>query len=389
MKVFSVLASFVSWAMALEPSALPPGGIAINNAPVFVVLGSDDNHSSVDWLVSELAKRKHLDGSKLRMSFYSNASEDANWVAAHQSALADGHEISMHTYSHKDLTTLTVPEIKDEITENKTDLSSVIGLESAKITGLRAPFLAVDDSVFIAEQALGVSYDCSLEEGWQSDRNATNMYWPYTMDHLSTSSTWAAQRALGIVVKDEALSDHPNLWQVPVYTWDVPTGAAAVTLGLPSAFCDTLSQRAKNLGATAAAPNQRSCKVTGFDYNQWYQFGVTGQEFTQLLRYNLDQRIKGNHAPLTIGMHANYYGPEEPEHSKALLDFIDYALTLPQVRFVSSAELVEWMKNPRVPNRPIPEIARKVDHAGFSADGVSREHFQGVKLTPGTVELKF
>lgn len=335
-------------AYAIEPAALPPGGLLPAQVPQFIVLGSDDNGSEVDWLVQELSKRKHADGSALHMSFYSNRHADASWTSAHQLAAAQGHELALHTLNHTDLSTIKLDSVVAEFSLNRADLAANVGIPSSQLVGFRAPFLALSDSVFSAEEKLSALYDCSLEEGWQSDKNASNMNWPYSLGQSSQNSAWAAMRSLGLTAKNEALSNHPGLWEVPVYAWEIPAGAAAQALGLPSAFCDTLSQRAQDLNFAYADPRPRGCKVTGFDYNQWFQYGMSGVEYTALLRYNLNRRLQGNRAPLTIGMHANYYGADT-EHGNALLQFVDSALTNPAVRFVSARELVEWMQNPRVP----------------------------------------
>lgn len=339
-------------AWALAPSVNPPGGLNPAQVPQFIVLGSDDNGSEVDWLVAELGKRKHLDGTPLHMSFYSNQHGDASWVSAHNQLIQAGHELGLHTFHHADLSTLSLDSVQKEFSRNRADLIDQLGVNSGDLVGARAPFLALDDSVLTAESKLGLLYDCSLEEGWQSDKNASNQFWPYTLDQASTSSAWAAQRQLKIAVKDENLSNHPGLWEIPVYAWELPVGQAALDLGLPSAFCDTLSVRAQDLGYGYADPKAKSCKVTGFDYNQWFQYGLKGAEYDKLLRHQLNRRLAGNRAPLTIGMHANYYGvssDEYSDHSAGLLNFIDYALQNPAVRFVSARELVQWMQSPTVP----------------------------------------
>ena len=102
-----------------------------------------------------------------------------------------------------------------------------------------------------------------------------------------------------------------------------------------------------------------SAKVTGFDYNLMLKgsggAGLTGPEYAAVLKYNLDLRLSGNHAPLLFGAHPDYYvdswnsggANTGAERRKAIEDFIAYATSKKEVRVVSHKELLDWMKNPK------------------------------------------
>ena len=44
-----------------------------------------------------------------------------------------------------------------------------------------------------------------------------------------------------------------------------------------------------------------SGKITGLDYNLWVEFTMTKDEVVATLKYTLDQRLKGNRAPMIFG----------------------------------------------------------------------------------------
>jgi hypothetical protein len=71
------------------------------------------------------------------------------------------------------------------------------------------------------------------------------------------------------------------------------------------------------------------------------------------LKYTLDLRRKGNRAPMLFGMHSAIYTNNEPamnastaERRQAIVDFIKYALTFPDVRIVTTKAVLDWVRNP-------------------------------------------
>ena len=91
------------------------------------------------------------------------------------------------------------------------------------------------------------------------------------------------------------------------------------------------------------------------DWNLWFGIGLTRPEFTAVLKYTLDQRRKGNRAPLLIGMHSKIYGAagnEVPPKATtaqaraAVTEFLSYALGLPEVRIVPTRAVLDWIRNP-------------------------------------------
>jgi hypothetical protein len=70
----------------------------------------------------------------------------------------------------------------------------------------------------------------------------------------------------------------------------------------------------------------------------------------------MDLRLEGNRAPFMVGAHTGIYAKEydsdpvinisEAERRKAVEDFLDYALSKPEVRIVPPSAIIQWMRSP-------------------------------------------
>jgi peptidoglycan/xylan/chitin deacetylase (PgdA/CDA1 family) len=275
-------------------------------------------------------------------------------------ALLAGHEIGNHTDTHlpgnggltysvaqwqaeMDTCTswLTKPFCPAEST-GVPDAACGAGVQAAQIFGFRTPYLEYNDNLLAAVKSRGFWYDASIEEGYEPGQNGTNFYWPYTLDHGSPGHQvqveWDGATKTPISAK-------PGLWELPVYTLFIPPDNQLAAYGIPAGF----KQRLKT-----AAPWFDDDRVTGFDYNLWIQFQMTKAEVLGVLKYNLDQRLRGNRAPFLLGMHSTHYSSKDPaqprataaERREAIEAFIAYALSKPEVRVVSHKQLLDWMRTP-------------------------------------------
>jgi hypothetical protein len=144
------------------------------------------------------------------------------------------------------------------------------------------------------------------------------------------------------------VSDHAHLWEIPVSTAIVPPDSRAAELG----FAPGLRKR---LREKVVYFDPGDGKLTAFDWNLWFEYGLTATETLATLRHTLELRLAGNRAPLTLGLHSDIYsdaygggsGAASPQERRdALAAFIALALTHPEVRFVSGAELLSWLRAP-------------------------------------------
>ena len=185
-------------------------------------------------------------------------------------------------------------------------------------------------------------YDCSIEEGNQSDQDGTNYFWPYTL-HKGSPGYASAPRNVGAA----AVGDFPGLWELPQYAVIVPPDEACEKYGVESGFRDRMK-------ATQSYFDVEDGKITSFDYNLWYEFEMTKAEFVATLSYTFDLRIKGNRVPFFMGVHSDEYAEfgEEAENAtyeerrEAIVEFIEHVLTHEDTRLVSAKQVLDWLREP-------------------------------------------
>lgn len=359
-------------ALPHEALRMPPGGLSPRQVPLFVSFGSDDNPYSglpasggdggLHYLTQLFASRanppgsgdaRSFDGRPLHYSFYVNTKyitpegqEDPSLVMqSWREAIEQGHEIGVHTHSHPHGRDFGVSEWEREIQLCIDHLGRPTGLGVARnqLTGFRTPFLEYGDATLTAVRRSGFVYDCSLEEGFQDFEDGRNFIWPYSLDHGSPGNA-ATHERLGLPL----VREHPGLWELPVYAFIVP----------PDELCERYGV-ARGLRARMKGKNDyfevEQGKITGMDWNLWFEYGMSKAEFLATLMYTLDLRLEGNRCPLTLGLHSGIYADrsaDQPanatgqERRDALREFLDYALARPEVRVVSARELLGWIQSP-------------------------------------------
>jgi peptidoglycan/xylan/chitin deacetylase (PgdA/CDA1 family) len=354
-------------------SSSPPAGLAPSSVPQFVVFGFDDNGISgapgsgttggVRW-VRELFDGKRNppgrgnalthDGEPARFSLYlatryiaePDTDRPEHMKAELHAVAAAGHEIGMHTHTHShgekfssaewaaEIATckdwLTKPFVESELAQPSTGL----GLDPAGILGFRAPFLEYGPPLFPAVRGAGLSYDCSVEEGFEERFSGTDLVWPYRI-------------ASGYGERSSAAAGEAELWELPVYAVIVPPDEACERYGVEPGL------RAR-LHAVRDYLRPEDGKITGFDWNLWVDFGMTAKEFVATLEYTLDQRLAGNRAPLLFGTHSDIYSEQyetlptstAEERRRALAEVLGYVLARPEARVVSARQLLDWLRSP-------------------------------------------
>jgi Polysaccharide deacetylase len=353
-------------------SPLPPGGLSPRQVPQFVSFGSDDNPYSglpasgggggLHYLTELFASRRNpagdgdtrtFDGRPPHYSFYVNTKyitaegeEDPALVKeSWREAIEHGHEIGVHTHSHPHGQAFGVDEWGHEIRlciDHLTDASG-LAVPRAQLIGFRTPFLEYGDATFTAARRAGFSYDTSIEEGFQEDQDGRDFLWPYTLDHGSPGNSATYERLSLPLVRE-----HPGLWELPVYAFVVPPDELCERYGVAPGFRARMKQKNDYFEVDQG-------KVTGMDWNLWFEYGMSKAEALATLEYTLDLHLQGNRCPLTVGLHSGIYAdrsPEQPpgasvrERRDALAAFLDYALSKPEVRVASARELLDWIRSP-------------------------------------------
>ncbi|MGM0461495.1 MAG: polysaccharide deacetylase family protein [Fibrobacterota bacterium] len=328
------------------PSFAPPEGMAVDSCPLFIVLGFDDNRypDGMEWTLDMLGEYTNpegtgnsatYDGAPIRAVFYHTANALDNsehggerLLQTWRDALDAGHGVGNHTVTHHTGNETTYDEWRAEIDGCTEILVDKLDIDQSRIHGFRTPYLDFNEATFEAVADEGLLYECTMTQ--MQDYNEGKFLWPYTLDEGFPDKTIDGWKGEGV---------NPGLWEIPVYT------VGENELMWPP--------------------------ITGFDSSILTQ--SSGSKFEQMLKNAVDYRLAegGNRAPLTVGLHSDTYAEANPdgknydpaltlpERRDALKNFIEYALTHPEVRFVTAAQLIEWMRNPVALGRDNTSISQK------------------------------
>ncbi len=338
--VLLISKGFIKAQDKFPPSFLPPGNIAPANAPMFVMLGWDDNSydDGLNWILDFLRNKKNANGVPARNTFFCTANRaqaDANVLAAWVKASNDGHELGNHTLTHPHgkanadgIPPITTKEAwYAEITGCNNYLATNCNV--GKSYGFRTPYLEFNAATFDALRDAGMLYDCSVEFGYGAGFNLQQapwyvqfssetgrkqyVYWPFTLENGAPAQSYT--NGANLVA--------PGYWEFLVNTYYVPGGN----------------------------------DVTGFDYNIWAKSGAT--DVYNIWKNNFDLQHSGNKAPFMLNVHSDYYSDQNTdaitafpkstvaERRKAMEDFLNYILAFQDVRVVPCIDVIRWMRNPK------------------------------------------
>jgi hypothetical protein len=356
----------------LDASYSPPGGLSVEEAPQFVVLGFDDNRyiDGMQWVMDLLEGKKNpagkgnpstFDGQPIKAAFYftsgaamadagkpADVAYKADLLKLWKRAVAGGHEVANHTHTHETSNALSKDKWVSEMRECTKNLVALLGIDASEIWGFRTPYLDFGQGTFDAIKEVGLLYEATVTH--QGDYNKRQHVWPYTLDKGFNERSIAPAGWI-----------YPGVWEIPVYTTSVDI--------------------------TGHPP------VTGFDSSILTQ--AYGDQYAGMLKMGLDYRLtpQGNRAPYTVGLHSDTYSDENAsakinydprmglaDRRKALSDFIEYALTKPNVRFVSAKQLIQWMRKP-VGLSTITPVAAKKTKARFEARDLIRVKADRISFT--------
>ncbi len=361
------------------PSQEAPKNLSVEEVPLFVTMGFDDNaHSGfvsedkiegMRWASEFFASLENpkgtgskstFDGEKGSCSFYHttkyiHGESDEPSILVRKSwfeADKNGHETGCHTRNHIAGGDFTVEEWLSEMTQCNADLSKAystddgdfgIGITQERIAGFRTPFLDYNNETFQAIKKIGFRYDCSLEEGGQEDQDGTNFLWPYTLDEGSPGNKFTYEDG-----ETPLVDPVPGLWEAPAHMVICPPDDKCEEYGIEPGFRDRLEKLEPEI---FKADNG---KITGLDYNCLAMFNMNAKEWLATLKYTFDLRVQGNRAPFLFGGHTDVYATGYDicpnitieERREVIEEFFAYVLTFSFVRVVSVNKVLDWMENP-------------------------------------------
>ncbi len=357
----------------IAPSIMPPANLQPSQVPQFIVLGSDDNGQidGLTWFTELLESHQNpttpepkvetFDGDPISASFYiaGIALQDDSITTLFRRLYKQGFELSNHTMSHmgaveidwqnsKVTNRVSLEEYTKEVQDCNQMFIDKVGMKREDIKGFRTPYGAYGDTVFSVLKNEGFLYDCSVMSGhehWDQIGDAGTYYWPYTLENSSPSikQNWY-NTALDLPIRK-----HSGLWEMPPYMFQAPTDDLCEEYGTTIGLRDRIKQ---------TVTWQTGGKADGVDYNLWHTYKLNKDECLAILKHTLDKMYNGNRSPMHYVIHSDFY-TDSPYYSdgfpsipnyldrRAIVEeFIAYALTLPDVRIVSSVDVIDWMRDP-------------------------------------------
>jgi len=107
--------------------------------------------------------------------------------------------------------------------------------------------------------------------------------------------------------------------------------------------------------------DEASGKITGVDWNIWFEYFMNKEDALAVLKYSFDLRYYGNRCPWPLAFHSDIYSDkydkndledEDPANIKAdaaqrrevFKAFLDYVASKPDTKILTSAQMLEWLK---------------------------------------------
>lgn len=325
-----------------EPSQTPPDGLDTSDVPMFVLFGSDDNTSAggMEFVRNAFESRVNpagdgdistFDNQPINMSFYLIGSNiygpninDSDLRDQYMAALSSGHELGSHGfYSEQQqaprgtVATWTdwwLQPTNSAIEQMFIEYGLTVNDAQDAIRGFRSPQDVVDPALYEALQQMGFEYGNSSHT---NDSTNSPAWWPGTLDNgWPGGATWDGRD----------FGSTPGFWEIP---------------------------------QTYAQGTTRSCDSSWFDQGS----DNTGADWRSAIQSTLIDLYHGNRAPLSICIHSQNFGPENTldnggdleitatiaERQEAFIQLLDWMLDsedFPDIRIVSHAEFLDWMKDP-------------------------------------------
>lgn len=144
-----------------------------------LILSYDDGNIQDRRLVKLMNKYKligtfHLNSNKLGTTNYLNKTEVKE--------LFDGHEVSVHTFNHPNLSTLSKIDVISEVIEDRRELERLM---EYPIRGMAYPFGNNDDAVIEAIKDLGIEYARTVDDTYNFKIPSDFLKWHPTIHQFS------------------------------------------------------------------------------------------------------------------------------------------------------------------------------------------------------------
>ena len=276
----------------------------VQDPPQFISLQFDDSiQASVMPQANGLfANRRNPNGCPAKATWFAQAWYSDPFLATKW--YAEGNEIADHSVTHTPPSTFSYEEFEGF----RAWANGLAGIPRGQIKGGRFPLRNYTVEAFNNLRKMGFEWDATLAA------SANERIWPYTMDYGVVTDCGGQ---MGICGKQ---LDAKGLWEVPMYSVQGGPGGTH----LMDVFNDP----------SISNP-------------------MDPEEVTNIYRSTFDSHYANGRVPFGVYLHPVWIGPANPPSipegsakRKALNDFLDYAMSRPNVWMVTPSQLIQYMKNP-------------------------------------------
>ncbi|XP_011151123.1 uncharacterized protein LOC105190208 [Harpegnathos saltator] len=242
--------------------------------------------------------RKNPNGCPIRGTFY--ISHQYTNYRDVQYLWNVGHEIAAHSVTHRGpeewwSKNATIEDWFDEMVGVANIIKKYAAVHVGDIKGVRAPFLQVGwNRQYLMMSEFGFVYDSSIVAPFSDPP-----LWPYTLDYRPPHPCVRVGQLC-------PTRSYPGIWELPLNQ-----------LLAGDYTCTTVD----------------SCPSD-----------LSGEEVYKMLMLNFKRHYLTNRAPLGLHFHASWF--QNPMYFYAFNKFVDDLLRLDDVFFVTSHQVVEWMRRP-------------------------------------------
>ncbi|XP_066601729.1 chitin deacetylase 1 [Prorops nasuta] len=312
-----------------------PGNLTVSTIPQMITISfvdavNEENFQLYTRLFAD--ERKNPNGCPIRGTFF--VSHQYTNYRDVQYLWNIGHEIAAHSVTHRGpeewwSVNATIEDWFDEMVGVANIINKYAAVRIEDIKGLRAPFLRVGwNRQFLMMTEFGFLYDSSLVAPFSDPP-----LWPYTLDYRPSHNCFNPGNFC-------PTRSYPGIWELPLN----PFISDDYT-------CTTVD----------------SCPPSS-----------SAEDVYKMLMLNFKRHYLTNRAPIGLHFHASWF--ETPMNQYAFSKFMDDVLRFNDVYFVTSNQVIDWIREPTSLN----EISR------FTPWHCGKRHFEPYQIAcdlPTTCKL--
>jgi hypothetical protein len=285
-----------------------PGGLKPEETPQLVILTFDDAVNNENWEIYQkifASNRTNANGCPISTTFFLSH-EYTNYRHV-QKLWNDGHEIAIHSITHKQpelwwTFNATMEDWFDEFAGMANIVNRFAGIPLDELRGTRVPFLRVGwNTQFIMMKEFGFLYDSSMV----APRSDPPL-WPFTLDYRIPHKCHGSRQRC-------PSRSFQGTWEMIMNPFDIEGHICAMVDSCPTHLSE--------------------------------------DEVYSMFMENFNRHYKTNRAPFGLYFHTIWF--KEKQNFKVLLRFLDDLIGNKDVWFVTNYQAIEWMRTPT----PISQLA--------------------------------